>query len=239
MAATIYYYAYLNEQDIVEQIFDMPAPITSDQYISIPSHDETLIGKRYNRTTGQFEVVVNYTQVTEDDKRLWNNTPLTSFMTRQYGIKINGGEEHTVTIPFDTGKPGYMPRKVRLQFEQISGGGFSAAHDLDESVIVVLERDEDGARRLYTEYSDDQHRRASGYIENADAENVFYFKKDSDGTLGGIGCRAFVNAINDSSGKMGYVGRFTFNQSSVSYTIKVPAEYTSVTGMVLARTFVY
>ncbi|MDF2839003.1 MAG: hypothetical protein K0S60_706 [Evtepia sp.] len=55
--ATTYYYAYINSSKIVEQIYDMPAPIDSPNYISITSHDVSLIGKRYNTETHQFEVV--------------------------------------------------------------------------------------------------------------------------------------------------------------------------------------
>lgn len=55
--ATTYYYAYINSSNIVEQIVDLPAPITVPNYISIQSHDVSLIGKRYNAQTGQFEVV--------------------------------------------------------------------------------------------------------------------------------------------------------------------------------------
>lgn len=52
-----YYYAYINSSNIVEQIVDLPAPITAPSYISIGSHDVSLIGKRYNAETSQFEVV--------------------------------------------------------------------------------------------------------------------------------------------------------------------------------------
>lgn len=68
MATKVYYYAYVNEQDIVEQVFSMPAPITSPQYISIPAYDETLIGKRYNRETGEFETVSWYYYAILGDK---------------------------------------------------------------------------------------------------------------------------------------------------------------------------
>jgi hypothetical protein len=55
-----YYYAYINSSNIVEQIVDLPTPIEVSSYISISSHDETLIGKRYNAETGEFEVVTWY-----------------------------------------------------------------------------------------------------------------------------------------------------------------------------------
>lgn len=68
MAATTYYYAYINAENIVEQIIDLPAPVTSPSYIAIDSHDETLIGKRYNPATGEFETVTWFYYVMLDGK---------------------------------------------------------------------------------------------------------------------------------------------------------------------------
>lgn len=56
----MYYYAYLDERDIVQMIYSMPAPISSNQFILIPTNDQTLIGKKYNRKTGEFEEIVLY-----------------------------------------------------------------------------------------------------------------------------------------------------------------------------------
>ncbi|MBN7774269.1 hypothetical protein [Clostridium aminobutyricum] len=54
----MYYYAYLDERDIVQMIYSLPAPISSNQFILIPTNDQTLIGKKYNRETGEFEEIV-------------------------------------------------------------------------------------------------------------------------------------------------------------------------------------
>ncbi|MBR0599548.1 hypothetical protein [Sinanaerobacter chloroacetimidivorans] len=54
----MYYYAYLDDRDIVTMIIALPSQITDNKYISIPSNDQTLIGKRYNRNTGEFEDVI-------------------------------------------------------------------------------------------------------------------------------------------------------------------------------------
>lgn len=54
----MFYYAYLDSRDIVQTIYALPSPITGEQYILIPTNDQTLIGKRYNRQTGEFEEVV-------------------------------------------------------------------------------------------------------------------------------------------------------------------------------------
>lgn len=64
----MFYYAYLNEKDIVEAIYALPTKITDDRYILIPTNDQTLIGKRYNRLTGKFEDVVIFYYAVLSDK---------------------------------------------------------------------------------------------------------------------------------------------------------------------------
>jgi len=56
----MFYYAVLNASDIVEAVYQLPTQITHPSYISIPTNDQTLIGKRYNRATGEFVDVVLY-----------------------------------------------------------------------------------------------------------------------------------------------------------------------------------
>lgn len=56
----MYYYAYLNENDIVVGIYAFPTTITHSQYIQIPSDAQTLIGKHFNRNTLEFEDVYYY-----------------------------------------------------------------------------------------------------------------------------------------------------------------------------------
>lgn len=238
MAATMYYYAYLNSEDIVEQIFDMPAPITSPQYISIPSHDETLIGKRYNRTTGQFEEVIEYVQVTEADKRLWDGKPIATFALVK-NEQIAGGTEKTYTIPFNTAQPGYMPRKVVIQARGTNSGGVGQALELTESTIVVMERDEDDTRRMYVKFSDANGQRGEGYVSDPQGSEIFYWRKDSNAEQHYTGGQAFLSKSSDSGGKYVYIGRFTFDQSSVSFTIQTPAEYPSLRTAINLQGWVY
>lgn len=56
----MFYYAYLDSRDIVQAIYAMPSPLEGEKYVSIPTNDQTLIGKRYNRQTGKFEDVVMF-----------------------------------------------------------------------------------------------------------------------------------------------------------------------------------
>lgn len=56
----MFYYAYLNEEDICMQIYSLPAPISGTQFIAISSNDETLVGQLFNREKGEFEPVYYY-----------------------------------------------------------------------------------------------------------------------------------------------------------------------------------
>lgn len=60
------WFAVLNENDIVEEVMQMPAGISGDAYIVIPEEDRSLIGKRYNRQTGEFETAVYYYAVLDE-----------------------------------------------------------------------------------------------------------------------------------------------------------------------------
>lgn len=56
----MYYYAYVNNEDICTTIYALPDPISGSHYIEIPDNYEFLIGQRYNRTTQEFEVLYYY-----------------------------------------------------------------------------------------------------------------------------------------------------------------------------------
>ena len=49
-------YAQLNSDDIVHTVCHLSGEIVSPSVIEVPSLDESLIGKRYNRDTGEFEI---------------------------------------------------------------------------------------------------------------------------------------------------------------------------------------
>lgn len=61
----MYYYAYLDENDICTSIYEMPAQISGDQYVEIPSNYPYLIGQHFNRETGEFEVIYYYAVLNE------------------------------------------------------------------------------------------------------------------------------------------------------------------------------
>lgn len=56
----MYYYAFLDGNDICTAIYAMPAPITGTQFIPISTNDQSLVGQRYNRSTSEFVTVYYY-----------------------------------------------------------------------------------------------------------------------------------------------------------------------------------
>lgn len=56
----MYYYAYLNDEDICTSIYELPAQISGSQFIAIPDNYQFLVGQHYNRTTQEFEVLYYY-----------------------------------------------------------------------------------------------------------------------------------------------------------------------------------
>lgn len=61
----MYYYAYLDKNDICTQIYAMPAQISGDQFLEIGEYDPTVVGKHYNRTLREWETVYYYAKLNE------------------------------------------------------------------------------------------------------------------------------------------------------------------------------
>lgn len=64
----MFYYAYINESGIVEMVLTLPSQITSPSYILIDSNDQTLVGKWYNSSTGEFEEITAWYYAQINDK---------------------------------------------------------------------------------------------------------------------------------------------------------------------------
>lgn len=65
----MYYYAYIDENNIVQAVYTMPSAITGASFIQIDSPDQSLVGKRYNPETGLFEEVIYYYSYAKLDDR--------------------------------------------------------------------------------------------------------------------------------------------------------------------------
>lgn len=66
----MFYYAYINESNIVTQIVSLPSAINVAGYIAIESDDQTLVGKYYNASTGLFEEVTAFYYAQLDERGL-------------------------------------------------------------------------------------------------------------------------------------------------------------------------
>ena len=64
----MFYYAYINANNIVVQIVSLPTAINVAGYIAIDSADQTLVGKYYNASTGLFEEVTAFYYAQLDEK---------------------------------------------------------------------------------------------------------------------------------------------------------------------------
>lgn len=51
----VYYFAFLNGKDVCVDVGEQPVPVTEPYQVPIDSLDYSLIGKWYNRKTGEFE----------------------------------------------------------------------------------------------------------------------------------------------------------------------------------------
>lgn len=222
----MFYYAYLNSEDIVEQIITLPSAISVPQYISIPTYDETLIGKRYNRTTGQFEKVIINAEVTKEDALFWSGTPVAT-ISQTFEKTVKGAINVTAIIPFDTKRPGYMPRRIYMQFAHPVNG-------LQNNLVAVFERDEDNTTRFKVTYTDGYGVLVNGYMDRWDKSNTFVYSKTKKVTnTGNKAGHCFVSATNDFTSEAAMysirIGQWKFDEKSVSFTYKVPADFTSAT----------
>lgn len=89
MAAKMHYYAFLNEQDVVEDIYSLPTVISDSKYIEIPTNDQSLIGKKYNRTTGKFEDIMFYYAILDDKDIVTQVVALEAKVTDPKKIEIS------------------------------------------------------------------------------------------------------------------------------------------------------
>lgn len=87
-ALTMHYYAFLNDQDVVETIVSLPSTITDPKYIEISSNDQSLIGKKYNRQTGEFEDNMYYYAILDNNDIVTEVIALPSEVTDPKKIEI-------------------------------------------------------------------------------------------------------------------------------------------------------
>jgi len=93
----MYYYAYLDANDICTEIYSLPAQISGSQFIPIASNDQSIIGKHYNRSTSDFETVYYYAVL--NDKNVVTSTEysLTQQTTTSKYREITFAQYQTIT----------------------------------------------------------------------------------------------------------------------------------------------
>nr|WP_315021554.1 hypothetical protein [uncultured Aminipila sp.] len=96
MAAKMHYYAFLNEQDVVEDIYSLPSVISDPKYIEISTNDQSLIGKKYNRTTGKFEDIMFYYAILDDKDIVTQVVALEAKVTDPKKIEISTYDQSLV-----------------------------------------------------------------------------------------------------------------------------------------------
>lgn len=93
---TTYYYAILNENDIVVEISDEGQEIIDDYYIRIDELDQTLIGKRYDRETETF-VEVQFKDIAAHSTDDINVGTTNTVLTEALDAKANAADVYTKT----------------------------------------------------------------------------------------------------------------------------------------------
>lgn len=96
MAAAMHYYAFLNDQDVVENIYTLPSVITDPKYVEIPTNDQSLIGKKYNRTTGKFEDIMFYYAILDAKDIVTQVVALESKVTDPKKIEVTSYDQSLV-----------------------------------------------------------------------------------------------------------------------------------------------
>lgn len=88
MAVEKSWFAVLNDQDIVEEVLLMPSSIEGPEFIKIPAENQSLVGMRYNRETGEFEMPVYFYAMLNEKGIV---TEITVWKSEQFG-------EHMIRI---------------------------------------------------------------------------------------------------------------------------------------------
>ncbi|MEA4986533.1 MAG: hypothetical protein VB095_00510 [Anaerovorax sp.] len=101
MGLTMHYYAYLNDQDVVETIVSLPSTISDPKYIAISTNDQSLIGKKYNRQTGEFEDIMFYYAILDEKDIVIEVVALESMVTDEKKIEISTYDQSLVGKWYD------------------------------------------------------------------------------------------------------------------------------------------
>ena len=150
---TTYYYAVLDDNDIVTEVISspFPAPEGYTQYIEIDSLDETLVGKYYNRDTGEFETVPDVTCDTVNvtyngtSKRLNTKLDEMDAFAESIAQDVANMADSMHTHENQTVLDGITAAKVSQWDAAASGSGGSTGSEMSAADILTKLKTVDGA----------------------------------------------------------------------------------------------
>ena len=99
----MYYYAYIDSNNICQGTYGFPTQVSLDDYIYLgTTDDQSVIGKRWNATTQQWEEVTNFYYAQVNDKDIVTAVlEFPSEVTDYYYIRINTLDESLVGKWYD------------------------------------------------------------------------------------------------------------------------------------------
>ena len=175
----MYYYAFINDQKICTGTYGFPSKVELPNYIYIGEvDDKSVIGKRYNETTGEFEEVINYYYAQLDDKDICIGvSELPSEVSDPKLIRVSSLDQTLIGKWYDR-----------------SDGTFKDApfHVLaDHSTDVVNYRDTD---EVLSDVLDGKAKKTEVYTK-AQADAKFALKGEGGGEGGKNGASAYEIAV--------------------------------------------
>lgn len=125
----MFYYAYIDQNNICQGVYALPTSISSDNYISITEEQYTtqsVVGMRWNADTNQWEVATTYyyavldpNDICEKILQTTTNRDLTDVLDL---ISLNENDETVI---------GKVYNRTTNQFEAIEDGSFLTASEAD------------------------------------------------------------------------------------------------------------
>lgn len=152
----VYYYAILNENDICTDVVELPSTIEMDTYIQINSLDTSLIGKRYNRETLQWEEV-SFAETAAHSTDEINVGTSNDCLTTVLNAKANSADVYTKT-------------QVDDLIDGIETGTGTAGADGEDGGYYTPTVSTDGVLS-WTASKEDMPTVASANIKGADGQN--------------------------------------------------------------------
>lgn len=244
--AGTYYYAYLNQNDVVEELYVLPMKLVDDRYVPIPSYDRALVGLRYQPKSKTFEEVRNQPDTagnvkaeppTPEEELLRAEAmdrPDKSGDVPRWMVKLQHVQETFAKakmtkqffFPFDYSQEGGLPRYVYIKVS--SHSKFTNA----DTVILWLARSGENTS-LYARYqegtypvrsTDSRFEGKPGFLHEKQAnQNPAVFQQAIIGNQIQVkGGSAFVSRKDKKVVKkprIAQIGRFTYDENGIGFEI--------------------